>query len=174
MNAASSTIDPATEQTAVWETRPPAAIIEFILHRFHEPLRRDLPVLVSGARLVEAETSPSALRPTGLADHLEQILIAVESHLAKEEKILFPLILAGRGGSAFMPIKVMMAEHEDHMANLGRTRALTHDFALPAEASETWGTLYLDLQRLEADLNAHIDLENTVLFTRVMSGQGDR
>ncbi len=174
MNAASSTIDPAMEQTAAWETQPPAAIIEFILRRFHEPLRRDLPVLVSGARLVETETAPSALRPTGLADHLEQILIAVESHLAKEEKILFPLILAGRGGSAFMPIKVMMAEHEDHVANLGRTRALTHDFALPADASETWRTLYRDLRCFEADLNQHIHLENTVLFTRVMSGEGDR
>ena len=174
MNAASSTIDPAMERTAAWKTQPPAAIIEFILCRFHAPLRRDLPVLVSGARLVEAETAPSALRPTGLADHLEQILIAVESHLAKEEKILFPLILAGRGGSAFMPIKVMMAEHEDHVANLERTRTLTHDFSLPADASETWRALYCDLQRLETDLNQHIHLENTVLFTRVMSGQGDR
>lgn len=173
MNAASSTRDAAQATTPDWETQPPAAIIEFILQRFHEPLRRDLPALVSGARLVEAEANPSPLRPAGLADHLEQILLAVESHLAKEEKILFPLILADRGGNAFMPIKVMMAEHEDHMANLERTRALTHDFALPADASQTWRTLYLDLQRLEADLNAHIQLENNVLFTRVMSGTDD-
>jgi len=171
MNAATNS--PAVDETTVWETQPPAAIIDFILRRYHDPLRRDLPILVSGARRVEAERAPSPLRPDGLADHLEQILMAVESHLAKEEKILFPLILAGRGGSAFMPIKVMMAEHEDHVANLERTRALTHDFVLPADASETWRTLYLDLQRLEADLNAHIQLENNVLFTRVMSGADD-
>lgn len=174
MNAASSASDTTAAKTSDWETQPPAAIIEFILHRFHEPLRRDLPVLVSAARRVEAEASANELRPAGLAEHLEQILIAVESHLAKEEKILFPLILAGRGGSAFMPIKVMMAEHEDHVANLEHTRALTHDFALPADASPTWRTLYLDLQRLEDDLNQHIQLENNVLFTRVMSGLGDR
>ena len=170
MYAPSSTSDSTAATTPDWETQPPAAIIEHILQRFHEPLRRDLPVLVSGARLVEAETSPDPLRPAGLADHLEQILMAVESHLAKEEKILFPLILAGRGGSAFMPIKVMMAEHEDHVANLQQTRVLTHDFTLPADASQAWRTLYRDLQRLEADLNAHIQLENNVLFTRVMSG----
>lgn len=163
----------AASENAVWSTRPPEAIIAFILHRFHEPLRRDLPVLVSDARVVEAASGSSPLSPAGLSDHLEQILMAVESHLAKEEKILFPLILAGRGGSAFMPIKVMMAEHEDHVANLQRTRVLTHDFALPADASETWRALYLDLQRLEADLNMHIDLENNVLFTRVMSGADD-
>jgi len=174
MYPARSTSDTAVGETPDWKAQPPAAIIEFILQRFHEPLRRDLPVLVSGARMVESETSASPLRPAGLADHLEQILMAVESHLAKEEKILFPLILAGRGGSAFMPIKVMMAEHEDHLANLEHTRALTHDFALPADASQAWRTLYLALQRLEADLNAHIELENNVLFTRVMSGQGNR
>jgi regulator of cell morphogenesis and NO signaling len=170
MNAANSTSIPSADDTTAWETKAPDVIIAFILQRFHEPLRRDLPVLVSGARLVETETAPSALCPAGLADHLGQILFAVESHLDKEEKILFPLILAGRGGSAFMPIKVMMAEHEDHVANLQRTRALTHDFALPTDASETWRTLYHNLQRLEADLNQHIQLENNVLFTRVMGG----
>jgi regulator of cell morphogenesis and NO signaling len=173
MNTAISTVDPDLDETTAWETKAPATIIEFILRRFHEPLRRDLPILVSGARLVELAASKSPLCPAGLTDHLEQILLAVESHLAKEEKILFPLILAGRGSSAFMPIKVMMAEHEDHVANLQRTRVLTHDFALPVDASATWRTLYFDLQRLEADLNRHIQLENTVLFTRVMSGEDD-
>ena len=156
----------------VWDAQPPSAIVDFILRRFHEPLRRDLPVLRDLARLVEAQSKLDPLCPRGLAGHLEQILDSVESHLAKEEKILFPLILAGRGAMAFMPIKVMMAEHEDHLANLQRTRALTHDFALPASASTAWRRLYLDLHRLEAELNQHIDLENDVLFIRVMGGEG--
>jgi len=173
MNAAIDTSSRVEDDIATWETQTPNAIIAFILRRFHEPLRRDLPVLVGEARAVEAAAKRSLLRPAGLADHLEQILVAVESHLAKEEKILFPLILDGRGSSSFMPIKVMMAEHDDHVANLQRTRALTHDFALPADTTPAWRKLYLDLQRLEADLNQHIHLENNVLFTRVMSGDGD-
>ena len=156
-----------------WSERSPSEIVEFILYRFHEPLRRDLPALLAAARAVEEETRGDSLRPSGLADHLEHILLEVESHLAKEEKILFPLILAGRGSMAFMPIKVMMAEHNDHVANLERTRALTHDFALPDDASPAWRVLYRDLDRLEVDLRQHIDLENNVLFTRVMGGDGD-
>jgi len=158
--------------TASWADRPVGEIVEFILGHFHEPLRRDLPLLIASARAVEAESRDDALCPTGLGDHLDQILIAVESHLAKEEKILFPLILAGRGGNAFMPVKVMMAEHEDHLANLARTRALTHDFALPENARPSWRQLYRDLEKLEADLRQHIDLENNVLFTRVMGNAG--
>jgi regulator of cell morphogenesis and NO signaling len=156
-----------------WAERSPSEIIEFILRHFHEPLRRDLPTLLASARAVEAETREAPLCPAGLADHLEQVLLAVESHLAKEEKILFPLILAGRGRAAFMPIKVMMAEHEDHLANLRRTRALTNGFGLPSDATDSWRTLYLDLQRLEADLNQHIELENNILFTRVMGSSSD-
>jgi regulator of cell morphogenesis and NO signaling len=173
MNAAHTTNVPVIPSEANWEAQEPTAIIEFILRRFHQPLRRDLPGLVKTARLVEAATGASDSCPTGLANHLEQILLSVESHLDKEEKILFPLIIAGRGAAAFMPIKVMMAEHEDHVANLQRVRALAHDFKLPAEATEEWRTLCLDLQQLEADFHEHIHLENNVLFTRVMSGAGN-
>jgi regulator of cell morphogenesis and NO signaling len=157
-----------------WAERPPFEIVDFILRRYHEPLHRDLPGLLANARKVEEEARAEPLCPSGIGDHLEQIVLAVESHLAKEEKILFPLIRAGRGRAAFMPIKVMMAEHEDHAANLARTRALTHDFELPSQASSTWRAFYLDLQRLEADLNRHIDLENKVLFPRVLGGDSEQ
>jgi regulator of cell morphogenesis and NO signaling len=157
-----------------WESQTPAAIVDFILHRFHEPLRRDLPRLIQSARLIEAEHQQLPLGPRKLTENLEQIGLSVESHLDKEEKILFPLICAGRGALAFMPIKVMMAEHEDHLANLARTRALAHDFVLPAEANAAWQMLYRDLQQLEVDLNAHIRLENNILFTRVMGNDVTR
>ena len=165
-NAATS--QATTNDTDVWAARSPSEIIDFILRRYHEPLHRDLPALVANARQVEQETRAYALCPNGIGEHLEQIRLAVESHLAKEEKILFPLIMAGRGHLAFMPIKVMMAEHDDHAANLARARSLCHDFELPGDASPAWQALYLDLRRLEADLQRHIDLENNLLFTRVM------
>jgi regulator of cell morphogenesis and NO signaling len=152
-----------------WQSEPLVAIIEFILARFHEPLRRELPDLVERARRIE--DGPAEQRPAGLAGHLEQVRLAVESHLAKEEKILFPLIAAGRGATALMPIRMMMSEHDDHAHNLRRTRELTHDFALPADASSAWRDLYRDLQRLEADLGQHIDLENNVLFTRALANR---
>jgi regulator of cell morphogenesis and NO signaling len=170
MNTKVAANDPPLDDddSAAWETQTPSALIEFILRRFHEPLRIELPLLSASARLVEAEGRENALCPRGLASHLEQIHASVESHLAKEEKILFPLILAGRGAMALMPIKVMMAEHEDHTVNLRRTRELTHDFTLPSLASVTWRNLYSDLQRFEIELNRHIHLENNILFAHAM------
>jgi regulator of cell morphogenesis and NO signaling len=171
MNTATSTAANDND-AASWAERSPAEIIELILRRYHEPLYRDLSGLVAGARRIEEETGDDPLCPSGLGDQLEQVRLAVESHLAKEEKILFPLILAGRGRAAFMPIKVMMAEHDDHVQSLARTRALCHDFQLPGDASPVWQALYLELRRLEAELRQHIELENQVLFPRVMGGDG--
>jgi regulator of cell morphogenesis and NO signaling len=78
--------------------------------------------------------------------------------------------VSGRGARALMPVKVMMAEHDDHRANLAQTRLLAHDFALPADAQTAWSELYRELRQLEADLEAHIDLENHVLFPRALGG----
>jgi regulator of cell morphogenesis and NO signaling len=161
------------ESPSAWAERTASEIVAFILRRYHEPLHRDLPGLLANARRVEIEAHGSPLCPEGLTAHLEQVKLDLESHLGKEEKILFPLIVAGRGRAAFMPIKVMMAEHDDHGLSLARTRMLAHEFELPSDASSAWRALYVELQQLEADLKRHIDLENNVLFTRVMDGDLD-
>lgn len=171
-------IDPETILSAIrhqpadteesWEGRPLAALIQHILQRYHEPLRAELPELMEMARTVEEKHAENAVCPHGLARHLENIYEAVLSHLAKEEQILFPIIVSGMGGQAQGPIQVMETEHDDHGANLAITRRLTHDFSAPEEACPTWKALYLRLAQLEADLMDHIHLENSVLFPRAL------
>jgi regulator of cell morphogenesis and NO signaling len=95
---------------------------------------------------------------------------AVDSHLAKEEQILFPLILSGRGKTAHMPVQVMMQEHEDHGQNLQRIRELTSNLQIPDYACASWRELYRSLAQLEVELMDHIHLENNILFPRVLTG----
>ena len=90
--------------------------------------------------------------------------------MQKEEQVLFPMILSGRGAMAAMPVSVMEEEHRDHGKNLERTRALTNDFIAPESACNTWRALYLGLAELERDLMEHIHLENNVLFPRALQG----
>jgi regulator of cell morphogenesis and NO signaling len=59
-----------------------------------------LPRLVELAGQVERAHADKPDRPAGLAELLTEVRAAVESHLAKEEQILFPLIVAGRGRTA--------------------------------------------------------------------------
>jgi regulator of cell morphogenesis and NO signaling len=160
----------ATGSAERWDSRPLPDLIDFIVTRYHEPLRRDLPGLIDAARKVERVHARKASCPHGLASHLEQVDAEVRQHLAKEEQVLFPAIRSGnRGATVHMPIRVMMQEHDDHGANLQRLRELTADFAPPPEACATWRALYAALAKLESELMEHIHLENNVLFPRALN-----
>lgn len=161
---------PRPEGDLPWSQRPLGDLVDFIVTRYHQALRRELPELVALADKVETRHAGKAACPAGLADHLRLVHTAVLEHLDKEERILFPMILAGRGEGAAGPVQVMEHEHRDHAANLARIRELTHDLVPPEEACTSWRALYLRLNALEAELMEHIHLENNVLFPRALRG----
>ena len=138
---------------------------------YHQGLRRDLPLLIEGARKVERVHAGKPGVPAGLADVLTDLLAEMESHMAKEERILFPMIRRGaRGEAVYMPVRMMEREHDSHGAELARIRTLTGDLRIPDHACATWRALYQGLETLEADLMQHIHLENNVLFARATQG----
>jgi regulator of cell morphogenesis and NO signaling len=147
---------------------PLGALIAYILDRYHRPLRVDLHELVCLAEVVCQEERSHPSCPHGLAAHLRDVAAALEDHMTKEERILFPMILAG--GRARMPIRVMLGEHDDHVASFARTRALTGELTPPDDASLAWLELYTRLRSLETALVSHIRFENDVLFPRVLRG----
>lgn len=151
-----------------WDQRPLGELVDHVLEHFHEAHRAEVPRLLAMARKVEAVHAEKPTCPRGLAAHLERMSVELEEHMQKEEQILFPMLRAGRGRAAMMPIQVMEQEHRDHGANLERLRALTNDYTPPAEACGTWTALFLGLAELERDLMEHIHLENNVLFPRAL------
>ena len=152
-----------------WGERPIPELIDRIVGYYHRRLREELPELIALAEKVETRHAEKMACPHGLRAHLEQMNEAVLDHLAKEEKVLFPMILGGRGPMAAGPIHIMEAEHVDHGGSLERTRQLTAALTVPPEACSTWRALYLRLGELERELMEHIHLENNVLFRRVLA-----
>ncbi|HUM11403.1 MAG TPA: iron-sulfur cluster repair protein YtfE [Myxococcaceae bacterium] len=153
-----------------WLDRPLTELVQHILERYHAPLRPELGRLLALARRVERVHAGKPGCPVGLAAHLETVRAFVEEHLAKEEQVLFPLFLAGRGRQASMPVQVMLREHEEHGDALRRIRELTNDLRLPPEACATWRELYRSLGALAVELMEHIHLENNILFARALAG----
>lgn len=153
-----------------WDQRPLAEIVDFIVGYYHRRLREELPQLLAMAERVEQRHADKPSRPQGLAAHIAHVHLAVLDHLEKEEQILFPMLKSGRGAMAAGPVQVMELEHDDHAANLRRTRQLAHDLVPPDEACNTWRALYLRLAEFEAELMEHIHLENHVLFQRALCG----
>jgi regulator of cell morphogenesis and NO signaling len=155
-----------------WDTAPLAELVHVIVSRYHAALRSELPALIALAAKVETVHGEKATCPRGLRALLETVHAEVLDHLAKEETVLFPMILAGHGYMTAMPIHMMEAEHDEHGRNLARIRALTSDLTPPADACPTWRALYLRLGALETELMDHIHLENNVLFPRALRESG--
>lgn len=161
-------LNTATVPSERWDNAPLMDLIQHILTDFHEPLREELGRIdVMTKKVVAAhgtkDASLAELRQE--CDHLGAELL---QHMAKEEQILFPMIQSGDGMMAHGPISVMQHEHEDAGAALARIRALTNDYQVPAEACNTWRSLWAALEALEKSLHEHIHLENNILFPRTL------
>lgn len=151
------------------EPRPDAAaLIAHIVERYHDTHRRDFPEAMALARKVEAAHVAEPECPRGLRDLLAVMFDDLESHQQREEQVLFPLILAGGSPMVRFPIARMMAEHLDVQEQLIRLRTLTHDFASPPEACDSWRALMRICRKLDADLREHMRLENEELFAPLL------
>jgi hypothetical protein len=101
--------------------------------------------------------------------------------MMKEECVLFPYTIdiedAARNrralpkppvGTVANPVRMMMLEHEDAGALLGRMRKISGNYTIPLDACISYQTLYRALDAFEKDLHQHIHLENNILFPRAM------
>ncbi|MBP8186876.1 MAG: iron-sulfur cluster repair protein YtfE [Comamonas sp.] len=161
----------ATEPEHDWSDASDTQLVEHLLVRYHAVHREQLPELIRLARRVEHVHGDREDCPHGLADHLEAMAQELDSHMRKEEMVLFPMITRGQGGMASMPISAMRSEHDDHGTELRRLAELTHNITSPRDACTTWRALYTGLRSFRDDLIAHIHTENNILFERFAPAQ---
>jgi iron-sulfur cluster repair di-iron protein len=152
---------PTAEETPSSE---PSALIAYILRRFHEVHRQQLPELIHLASKVESVHAAHPSNPRGLAVLLQQMHADLLDHMGKEETVLFPMLARGNSSFATHPICVMMSEHEEHGRRLALVMAMTHQATPPDDACSTWVRLYAAVRQFAGDLEQHIHLENEVLF----------
>lgn len=169
-----------------WYAVPLSELVNHIANVHHSYMKTALPRLRT---LVPTVLKAHGAHHGGVLRQVQDLFNALDSelssHLMKEEQVLFPYITAlemhvreGRPqpeacfGSARHPIRQMEHEHESAGQALAKLREVTHDYALPADACPTFGAMYEELQRMEADLHQHIHLENNVLFPRAIELEG--
>lgn len=149
-----------------WSLRSDAELVEHILARYHSVHRDQLPELLRLARRIEQVHAARDDCPHGVADLLASMAQELESHMRKEELVLFPMITRGQGAMVAAPIGVMRSEHVNHGSELKRLDELTGHYTPPPGACTTWRALYTGLRAFRDDLMMHIHIENNVLFER--------
>jgi regulator of cell morphogenesis and NO signaling len=161
-----------------WSTASVTELAEHVLATHHVFMKRELPRISGLLAKVAAAHGERHGRMLGeLAATFQGLRDEIEQHLLKEERILFPMIIAtdaflsGHGerpvshcGSVLNPIRQMESEHENAGQALARMRELTSNYQLPDDACLTFATLYETLDAMEKDLHEHIHLENNILF----------
>jgi regulator of cell morphogenesis and NO signaling len=159
-----------------WQRAPLRELVAHIQERFHEPLRQELPRLAAMmAKVVSrhGDHLPETLHP--LQATLTELQDELLEHMVKEDRILFPAIIATETGASAagawinQPIAVMEAEHEQAGQALARMRELTDDYTPPEWACPTFRGLYYGLAQLEREMHLHVHLENNILFPRAAS-----
>jgi len=109
----------------------------------------------------------------------DKLSAELEPHMFKEERVLFPYIIALENavanrrpllrppfGTVANPIRMMMMEHDNAGHLLKEMRQLTFYYTPPADACMSYRALYQALDEFEKDLHEHIHLENNILFPR--------
>lgn len=147
-------------------------LTETIVTRFHRVHSQEIPELIRLAERVEVVHKDHPAVPAGLAALLRQVLGELTAHMQKEEIVLFPQMCNGATMPLVFPISVMMAEHQEHGANLEDIRKLTDGMAVPEDGCPTWRALYAGLAKLADDLVEHIHIENNILFLRFLKDAG--
>ena len=157
---------PSADAAPDWRTASLTDLIDHILTKHHAFLKSELPRLSRlQQKVAAAHGAAHADSLVPLGETFEALREELEAHMMKEEMVLFPMIRAGNGPVA-TPIRVMEHEHDSAGRALERMRAVTGNYALPADACNSYRALFAGLQELEADLHQHIHLENNILFPR--------
>ena len=151
----------------LWQNASDSDIIDHILPRYHDTHRRQLEELVPLAEKVAGVHAGKF--PAEVVSLLHTIQNELLSHMMKEERILFPMLKQGAGRAAAMPVRMMMHEHTEHEAALERLLEVAGNRQAPADACRSWQHLYSLAQELVDDLRDHIDLEDNILFARVLA-----
>jgi regulator of cell morphogenesis and NO signaling len=138
-------------------------LIANLLDRYHKTHRAELTWLIPLAQKVERVHGDHPLAPIGLSQVLERLRDELESHMMKEEQVLFPMMQ--RGGIPMIAHQ-MRHKHEDEVGHLRTIEHVTHGLSLPPDACGSWTALYTGLRKFTDDLVTHMHLENAVLFPR--------
>jgi regulator of cell morphogenesis and NO signaling len=153
------------------------SLIDYILQTYHTFTRKQGSLLLNYTEKLLNAHADTYKEVTELKNLVTTLVEELMTHLLKEERVLFPAILAMlddkplpfEKSHIIHPIQAMEFEHEQAGNLLKQITSLTNHFSPPEHACTTWKVCYSTLKEFTEDLYKHIHLENNLLFTQVWS-----
>ncbi|MEK7468373.1 MAG: iron-sulfur cluster repair di-iron protein [Planctomycetota bacterium] len=151
-----------------WRKAPLRDFLDHIVGTHHVYLRHALPALQLKVDKVAQVHGERHTELWNVREIFSKLKMELETHLAKEEDVVFPAI---RRMEAGIPLpESAMCELEDEHQKVGdalhEIRRITNSYRAPADACPTYRAMLSDLAALEADTHHHVHKENNVLLPR--------
>ncbi|MCC7337459.1 MAG: iron-sulfur cluster repair di-iron protein [Pirellulaceae bacterium] len=152
-------------------------LCDHIEQTHHVYLKAEFSRLTDLIAKVEAVHGDAHTELVEVQQHFISLRTEMLPHTAREESVLFPAIRQLEQSGALpsdrvhgigKPIRTMLFEHLDVGDGLRNIRKAANDFAVPADACDSYRDMLASLRRLENDTHHHIHKENHILFPRVI------
>lgn len=154
-------------------------LADYILNIHHSYVNRSMPLIAELSNKVTKAHGTKHPELIEIHQHLNELILELETHMYKEEQILFPyiksLVKLFRDGQAMEssgldsvahPIEVMEREHETAGEQLRTIHQLSQGYSIPEGACSSYRVFYSMLREFELDLHQHVHLENNILFPK--------
>ena len=161
-----------------WAEASLTELADHIERSHHAYLKRELPRLRAMVRKVAAVHGDHHPWMREFDRVYDSFATELETHMMKEEHVLFPLIRSlesgepgptvGCGHGVEHPIRVMESEHDDSGHSLERLHELSSGLTPPPDACNTFRAMLDGVRELELDLHQHIHKENNILFPKAI------
>ena len=184
LTSACATPDAGTPRFNTWDV---GTLVTYIVTNHHAYVRQALPTIQAYTSKIASVHGSNHPELHEVARVFDDVADEMASHMMKEERVLFPYITAlgaaaERGtqppfapfGRVSNPIQMMEQEHESAGAAMARIRDLTAGYAAPDDACTTYRVTLQELAAFEADLHAHVHLENNILFPKAKELAGEQ
>lgn len=154
----------------------PSFLADFITNQHHTFVRENTPILRELSAKVSIKHGDKYPYMKTVNEKLNELLNELETHMKKEEYILFPYIRqieatklkAEAFNSVQDPIWMMEQEHDIAGELIHEINALCNNYEEPVDACNSHKLLLYKLEEFENDLYQHIHLENNILFPKAL------
>ncbi len=148
---------------------------DYIKNVHHRYVREKGPIIQELAHKVADVHAQQHPELVNLSKELDAFLDDLYHHLDKEEKQLFPATKNEQeltSKQVDQLIQFLISEHEDSGKELQQLRKITQNYTLPANACNSYTSLFSQIESFESDLLQHIHLENNILFPKLLASYG--
>jgi regulator of cell morphogenesis and NO signaling len=154
-------------------------LADHIVVTHHDYVKKELPQIMAYLQRVASKHGSRHPEMFKVFELFAAVKEEMESHMQKEELILFPRIKAIEKMTvnkdprmqlnlAYLqyPITIMEQEHDHAGSLLSEIRISTNEYTPPQDACTTYRLSFAALKAFEIDLHQHVHLENNILFPK--------